>query len=59
MEKYDFFYGGQVVEFERPEVPEIIAKKGIQLSLAGSKYNLVLSPSKNKVVILNVRDKAE
>ena len=29
METYDFYYGTQVVEFERPKIPEIIAKKGI------------------------------
>jgi len=36
--EYNFFYGNQMVEFERPEVPEIIAKKGIQLSLAGRRH---------------------
>ena len=48
--KYNFFYGTQMVEFERPEVPEIVAKEGIKTNI---------KPSKTKAVILNVCDKAE
>ncbi len=48
--KYEFFYGTQTTEFERPEVPGIIAKKGIKTNI---------KPSKTKAVILNVCDKAE
>ncbi len=51
METYDFFYGTQLAEFERPEVPEIVAKKGIKAEIAGSKYSLKLNPSKSKAVI--------
>jgi hypothetical protein len=56
METYDFYYGTQVAEFERPEIPDIIAKKGIKANIAGSKYTLTINPSKTEVVILNVRD---
>lgn len=56
METYDFYYGTQLVEFERPEVPEIVAKKGIKAEIVGSKYSLVIKPSNTKVVILNVHD---
>jgi len=47
METYDFYYGTQAAEFERPEIPEIVAKKGIKANIAGSK---------TEVVILNVHD---
>lgn len=56
MEKYYFFYGTQVIEFERPEVPEIVSKKGIKLEIVGKKYNVEIMPSKTKVVIVNVHD---
>ncbi len=56
METYDFYYGTQLVEFEREEVPEIVAKKGIKANIAGSKYTLTINPSKTEVVILNVHD---
>ena len=57
MEKYDFFYGSQLVEFERPEVPEIVGKEGIEAEMVGSQYNLLVNTSKTKAVILNVCDK--
>lgn len=56
MEKYYFFYGNQVKEFERPMVPDVVAKKGIKTEIVGKKYDLKIKPSKTKVVILNVRD---
>lgn len=56
METYDFYYGTQLVEFERPEVPEIVAKKGILADIAGTKYSLIIKPSNSKVVVLNVHD---
>jgi len=59
MEQHYFFYGNQVEEFERPKVPEIVAKKGIKMSIAGSKYSLRLNSSKTKAVILNVCNKTE
>lgn len=55
MEKYYFFYGSQVEEFERPKVPETIAKKGIKADIVGKKYNLKIKPSNTKVVVKNVR----
>jgi len=64
MEGYSFFYGSQMVEFERPEVPEIIAKDGIKTNIVGGIYSLKLNASttyslkvnshKTKVVVLNV-----
>ena len=48
MEKHYFFYSNQAVEFERPKVPEIVAKKGIKARIKASK---------TKAVILNVCDK--
>lgn len=54
--EYNFFYGSQMVEFERPEIPEIIAKEGIKAEIAASKYTLKLNPSRTKVVVLNVHD---
>lgn len=51
METYDFYYGTQLAEFERPEVPEIVAKKGISTDIAGSKYSLTIKPSNSKAVI--------
>lgn len=59
MEKYYFFYGSQVEEFERPKVPEIIAKKGIKAEIVGRKYNLNIKPSKTKVVVKNVHYKTK
>lgn len=59
MEKYYFFYGNQTVEFERPKAPEIIAKKGIKMSIVGSKYNLRMKPSNTEVVVKDVNYKAE
>lgn len=53
---YDFYYGTQLVEFDREEVPEIVAKKGIDFKLVGSKYTLKIRPSNSKVVVLNVHD---
>lgn len=40
MEKHYFFYGTQAIEFERPKVPDTIAKKGIKAEIVGSKYTL-------------------
>jgi hypothetical protein len=54
METYDFYYGTQLVEFERPEVPAVIAKQGIATNIAGSKYSLNIKPSNSKVVVKNV-----
>lgn len=54
--KYNFFYGTQIVEFERPDVPEIVAKKGIKADIAGSKYTLNIKSSQTKVVVANVYD---
>lgn len=51
METYDFYYGTQVVEFERPDIPEIVAKKGITANVAGSKYSLLVTPYNSKAVI--------
>lgn len=51
METYDFSYGTQYAEFERPNVPEIVAKKGIAANVTGKKYNLKLNPSESKAVI--------
>lgn len=56
MDKYTFFYGTQVVEFERPEVPEVIAKSGIMAEIVGEIYTLQLKPSTTRVVIKNVCD---
>lgn len=53
-EQYYFFYGNQVVEFERPKVPEIIAKKGIKLEMVGSIYSVLVKSSNTKAVVLNV-----
>ncbi len=49
-DKFIFFYGCQVAEFERPKVPKIITEKGLKANI---------KPSKTKAVILNVCDKAE
>ena len=51
METYDFYYGSQLVEFERPDVPEIIAKEGIKADIAGKKYSLKLNATESKVVV--------
>lgn len=59
MEKHYFFYGNQVEEFERPKVPEIVAKKGIKANIAGNKYNLKIRPSGNKVVVKDVYNKTK
>ena len=56
MGKYYFFFGTQAYEFERPDVPEIIPKKGIKANIAGSIYTLRINPSTYKAVILNVCD---
>ncbi len=56
METYDFFYGTQLTEFERPEVPEIIAKEGIIANIVGSKYSLIIKQSNTEAVILNVHN---
>lgn len=59
MKMYDFFYGTQVVEFERPEIPEIVTKKGIKAEIAGSKYTLKINASTTKAVILNVHNQTK
>lgn len=46
-DKYNFFYGCQAAEFERPKVPVTVAKKGLKATI---------NPSKTKAVILNVHD---
>lgn len=56
METYDFYYGTQSAEFERPDIPEIVAKKGIAVDIAGSKYSLIIKPSSTKAVVLNVHN---
>jgi hypothetical protein len=59
MERYDFFYGSQLSEFESPKVPEIIAREGLKANVAGSKYILKVKPSKTKAVIKDVYYQAE
>lgn len=56
MEKHYFYYGSQAIEYERPKVPEIVRKQGVEASVAGSKRTLLLQPSIMKVVMANVRD---
>ncbi len=48
--KYEFFYGTQTTEFERPKVPKIITEKGLKANI---------KPTKTSVVILNVCNKAK
>ncbi len=45
-----------MVEIERLDIPEIVAKKGIKADIVGMKYNLNINPSKTKVAVKNVYD---
>lgn len=56
MNKYDFFYGNQVVEFERPEVPEVIYKKSIKSNIKIKVYSAIIKYKNPKVVVKNVCD---
>lgn len=56
MEEYTFYYGNQASEFERPIIPDIVTKKGIKIDMVGRKYNLIIKPTKTKVVVMNVYD---
>ena len=58
MAKFYMFFGTQVYEFERPDIPKSVIEKGIKANINKSKYNLNVKPSKTKAVILNVHDKA-
>lgn len=56
MNKYYFFYGNQVVEYNAPHIPKLIDKKRIKLKVNDSKCSLKLNPSVTKVVLKNVCD---
>lgn len=59
MAKFYMFFGAQAYEFERPNIPESILKKGVKIDINKSKYSLDIKPSKTKAVIRNVYDKAK
>lgn len=56
MELYYYFYGNQLMEFERPRIPKIINEKGVIGKIKEEENKVKLSPSLNKVVVLNVCD---
>jgi hypothetical protein len=69
MEKYNFFYGNQTVEFERPKVSEIVAREGIKVNITlssgvqantvGNKYTLKTKSSSTKVVVKDVHNETK
>lgn len=59
MEKYNFFYGNQTVEFERPKVSEIVAREGIKVNTVGNKYTLKTKSSGTKVVVKDVHNETK
>ena len=49
MAVFYFFYGTQVYELERPELQE---KAGIKAEVVGMKRNMLIKPSKSRVVVV-------
>lgn len=54
--KYNFFYGTQMVEFERPEVPPSVVKKGINYRIKVNTNTMKVKSWRAKVVVQNVCD---
>jgi len=58
MEKYNFFYGNQTVEFERPKV-NITLSSGVQANTVDNKYTLKTKSSSTKVVVKDVHNETK